>query len=466
MITYGEKKVNTLYKQPLIFLRNGHFSRVITCFNSVKMIKYLLIKIFFCIGGWNMKKLKGSLLFAQSGGPTSVINASACGVFEEAFKHSEITQVLGAAHGVVGILNDELYDIGKEDPAEIRRLLGTPSSALGSCRYKLKDYKVDETDYLKILETFKKHNVRYFFYNGGNDSMDTCNKIGEFVNAHGYECNVIGVPKTIDNDLYGIDHCPGYASAAKYIATTCMEIDLDARVFDKGMITVIEIMGRHAGWLTAASAVATYAGHGPDLIYVPEVNFDLDKFTKDVEEIYKKNGKCIVAVSEGIHDAEGKFIAEYAVANAKKDAFGHVQLGGVASYLVSHLRNIIDTKYRFIEFSLMQRCTSHIASKVDVEEAYAEGCAAVKAAVEGKSNIMVGVVRKPGAKYETTIEEFPLSACANTEKMLPAEYINEEGNMITKAFLDYVTPLIEGEHSPEFVNGIPRFAELKKILAE
>ena len=245
-----------------------------------------------------MKNLKGALLFAQSGGPTSVINASACGVFEEAFKHGEITQVLGAAHGVVGILNDELYDMGKEDPAEIHRLLGTPSSALGSCRYKLKDYRDDETDYLRILEVFKKHNVKYFFYNGGNDSMDTCNKIGEFVNAHGYECNVVGVPKTIDNDLYGIDHCPGYASAAKYIATTCMEIDLDARVFDKGMITIIEIMGRHAGWLTAASAVATYAGHGPDLIYVPETDFDLDKFTADVKAVFEKHGKCIVAVSE------------------------------------------------------------------------------------------------------------------------------------------------------------------------
>lgn len=413
-----------------------------------------------------MKNLKGALLFAQSGGPTSVINASACGVFEEAFRHGEITQVLGAAHGVVGILNDELYDMGKEDPAEIHRLLGTPSSALGSCRYKLKDYRDDETDYLRILEVFKKHNVKYFFYNGGNDSMDTCNKIGEFVNAHGYECNVVGVPKTIDNDLYGIDHCPGYASAAKYIATTCMEIDLDARVFDKGMITVIEIMGRHAGWLTAASAVATYAGHGPDLIYVPETDFDLDKFTADVKSVFEKNGKCIVAVSEGIHDKDGKFIAEYAAADAKKDAFGHVQLGGTASFLVSYLGNHINTKYRAIEFSLMQRCAAHIASKVDVKEAYAEGCAAVKAAVEGKSNIMVGVVRKHTEKYETTIEEFPLSACANTEKKLPAEYINADGNMIEKSFLDYILPLIEGEHAPEFINGVPRFAELKKVLAK
>lgn len=417
-------------------------------------------------GDTYMKNLKGALLFAQSGGPTAVINASACGVFEEAFKHGEITQVLGAAHGVVGILNDELYDIGLEDKEEVHRLLTTPSSALGSCRYKLSDFRDDETDYVKILEVFKKHNVRYFFYNGGNDSMDTCNKIGEFVSLHGYQCNVVGVPKTVDNDLFGIDHCPGYASAAKYIATTCMEIDLDARVFDKGMITILEIMGRHAGWLTAASAVATYAGHGPNLIYVPERDFDIERFYKDVKKVYDETGKCIVAVSEGVHDAQGRFIAGYGMANAKKDAFGHVQLGGTASYLVNFLRDRINTKYRAIEFSLMQRCAAHIASKTDRDEAYAEGCAAVKAAVSGKSGIMVGIVRKPGDKYETTIEEFPLSKCANTEKKLPDEYINAEGNMITEEFLKYVIPLIEGESTPEFVNGIPHFAELKKIIAK
>ena len=211
---------------------------------------------------------------------------------------------------------------------------------------------------------------------------------------------------------------------------------------------------------------STYAGHGPDLIYVPETDFDLDKFTADVKKIFDEKGKCIVAVSEGIHDKDGKFIAEYAAANAKKDAFGHVQLGGTAAFLVSHLRNHIDTKYRAIEFSLMQRCAAHLASKVDVEEAYAEGCAAVKAAVAGKSNIMVGVVRLPGSTYKTEIKEFPLSECANTEKKLPAEFINAEGNMIEKSFLDYIVPLIEGEHAPEFVRGVPRFAELKKVLAK
>lgn len=414
-----------------------------------------------------MKNLKGALLFAQSGGPTAVINASACGVFEEAFKHSEITQVLGAAHGVVGILEDRLFDIGKEDATEIARLKNTPSSALGSCRYKLKDPKIDDTDYKRILEVFIKHNVRYFFYNGGNDSMDTCNKIGEFLKENGYACNVVGVPKTIDNDLYGTDHCPGFGSTAKYIATTCMELSLDARVFSHGQIAVIEIMGRHAGWLTAASAVASYAGNGPDLIYVPESAFDLDKFTADVERVFAEKGNCIVAVSEGIHDENGKFIAEYGMENAKKDAFGHVQLGGTASYLVSYLKNKIDTKFRAIEFSLMQRCAAHIASKTDMDEAYAAGAECVKAAVNGESQIMVGFncLRENG-KYTCRLDHIPLSLVANTESKLPAKYINEDKNFITKDFLDYVVPLISGETTPEFVNGVPRFAKLKKVLVD
>ena len=414
-----------------------------------------------------MKNLKGALLFAQSGGPTSVINASACGVFEEAFKHAEITRVLGAAHGVVGILEECLYDIGAEDPAEIARLKNTPSSALGSCRYKLKDPKVDDTDYKKILEVLKKYDVRYFFYNGGNDSMDTCNKIGEFLKDNKYDCNVIGVPKTIDNDLFGTDHCPGFGSTAKYISTTCMELSQDARVFSHGQIVVIEIMGRHAGWLTAASAVASYSGDGPDLIYVPEAAFDLDQFAKDVERVYKEKGNCIVAVSEGIHDAAGKFIAEYGADDAKKDAFGHVQLGGTAAYLVSFLKNKINSKFRAIEFSLMQRCASHIASKTDMEEAYASGAECVKAAVSGESQIMVGFkCTRENGKYTCKLDRVPLSLAANTESTLPAKYINADKNFITKEFLEYVVPLITGETAPEFINGVPRFAKLKKVLVK
>ena len=256
--------------------------------------------------------LSGACIFGQSGGPTSVINASAYGVFSAALENPNITTVYGAAHGIKGVLDDQLYVIDQEDPAELALLPYTPSSAMGSVRYKLKDPEADDTDYKRILEIFKKYNVRYFFYNGGNDSMDTCSKVSRYMKSVGYDCNVIGVPKTIDNDLYGTDHCPGFGSAAKYIATTCMEVSLDAKVYDTGMICIIEIMGRNAGWLAGAAALASASGEGPDLIYLPEIPFDVEKFCDDAERIYKEKGKVIIAASEGIHDKDGKFISEYA----------------------------------------------------------------------------------------------------------------------------------------------------------
>ena len=253
-----------------------------------------------------MKELRGACIIGQSGGPTSVINASAYGVIDTALKSGAITQVLGAEHGIMGVLNDRLFDMGLEDPEELRLLKYTPSSALGSCRYKIADPELDDTDYKRILEVFKKHNVRYFFYNGGNDSMDTCNKISKYMEKVCYECRVIGVPKTIDNDLFGTDHCPGYGSAAKFIATTCMEIGKDTDVYNTDMVTVVEIMGRHAGWLTASAALATEYGNGcgPDLIYLPEIDFDLDQFTEDVTKIMKQKRNVLVAVSEGLHYVE------------------------------------------------------------------------------------------------------------------------------------------------------------------
>jgi 6-phosphofructokinase 1 len=256
-----------------------------------------------------MNELRGACIIGQSGGPTSVINASAYGVIDTALKSGVITQVLGAENGIKGVLNDRLFDMGLEDPEELQLMKYTPSSALGSCRYKIADPDVDDTDYKRILEVFKKHNVRYFFYNGGNDSMDTCNKISKYMQRVGYDCRVMGVPKTIDNDLWGTDHCPGFASAAKYISTSCMEVYHDARVYDTGMICIIEIMGRHAGWLTAAAALGCPMGDGPDLVYLPEVDFDMDKFLADVKAVYEKNHNCIVAVSEGIHYADGTFVA-------------------------------------------------------------------------------------------------------------------------------------------------------------
>ena len=409
--------------------------------------------------------LTGACIFGQSGGPTSVINASAYGVFEAALKSPLITKVYGAAHGIKGVLNDQLYVIDEEDPQELALLPYTPSSAMGSVRYKLKDPDVDDTDYKRMLEIFKKYDVRYFFYNGGNDSMDTCSKVSRYLRSVGYECNVIGVPKTIDNDLYGTDHCPGFGSAAKYIATTCMEVSLDAKVYDTGMICIIEIMGRNAGWLAGAAALATASGEGPDLVYLPEIDFDVEQFLNDVERIYKEKGKVIIAASEGIHDKDGKFISEYA-GEAAKDAFGHTQMGGLAQVLESILKTRIDCKSRAIELSLMQRCGAHCGSQTDIDEAIRVGQAAVEAATSGKTGYMVAIKRVSSDPYASDVELLPLEKCANYEKKVPLEWINAQGNGVTQEFVDYALPLIQGETKMPKENSLPRFAKLKKVLAK
>ena len=412
-----------------------------------------------------MSQLKGACIIGQSGGPTSVINASAYGVIRTALDNPNITAVYGAAHGIKGVLNDRLYDMSQEDAHELELLLNTPSSELGSCRYKLADPDVDDTDYKRILEIFKKYDVRYFFYNGGNDSMDTCNKISKFMMKSGYECRVMGIPKTIDNDLFGTDHCPGYASASKYIATSCMEIYQDARVYDTGMVCVVEIMGRHAGWLTAAAGLATAQGAGPDLIYMPETDFDMDKFLSDVKKVYAEKGNCLVAVSEGIHYADGSFVSE--AKTSATDGFGHAQLGGLAAMLADRVKNELGVKVRGIELSLLQRCAAHCASKTDVDESYASGKAAVENAVAGKTDFMPGFKCTRGADgYKCEIELLPLAQVANTDKKVPREWINEEGNGVTQAFVDYALPLIAGENVGPKENGLPRFAKLKKIKAE
>ena len=409
--------------------------------------------------------LSGACIFGQSGGPTSVINASAYGVFSAALENPNITTVYGAAHGLKGVLDDQLYVIDQEDPAELALLPYTPSSAMGSVRYKLKDPEADDTDYKRILEIFKKYNVRYFFYNGGNDSMDTCSKVSRYMKSVGYDCNVIGVPKTIDNDLYGTDHCPGFGSAAKYIATTCMEVSLDAKVYDTGMICIIEIMGRNAGWLAGAAALASASGEGPDLIYLPEIPFDVEKFCDDAERIYKEKGKVIIAASEGIHDKDGKFISEYA-GEAAKDAFGHTQMGGLAQVLESILKARINCKSRAIELSLMQRCGAHCGSQTDIDEAIAVGRAAVEAATAGETGYMVAIKRVSNDPYKAETELLPLEKCANFEKKVPLEWINAEGNGVTQEFIDYALPLIQGETKMVKENSLPRFARLKKVLAK
>ena len=415
-----------------------------------------------------MSQLKGAAVIGQSGGPSSVINASAYGAIKTALESDVITNVYGMQNGIRGILDDNLFDLGKEDPEELSLMLHTPSSALGSCRYKLKDPDEDETDYLRILEIFKKYDIRYFFYNGGNDSMDTCNKISKFMLRNGYEVRCMGIPKTIDNDLAGTDHCPGFASAAKYIATSVMEVYHDSRVYDTGMITVIECMGRHAGWLTAAAALAQYKGNGPDLIYLPEVDFDLDKMMASVKDIYAKNKKCLVVVSEGIHDKEGTFIAEYANKNMAKDSFGHAQLGGLAAFLANYIKEQTGAKVRGIELSLLQRCAAHCASQTDVNESFSAGKAAVEYAVAGVTDKMVGFERSydENGKYVCNIKLFDLTIVANTEKKVPLEWITESGDGVKQGFIDYALPLIQGQPEMTYEDGLPRFVKLKKVKVE
>ena len=409
--------------------------------------------------------LKGACIIGQSGGPTSVINASAYGVIRTALDNEAITKVYGAEHGIKGVLNDRLIDMTQEDAAELELLLYTPSSALGSCRYKIADPDADDTDYKRILEIFKKYDVRYFFYNGGNDSMDTCNKISKYMQKVGYECRVMGVPKTIDNDLFGTDHCPGFASAAKYIATSCMEVYHDARVYDTGMICIVEIMGRHAGWLTAASGLAAAMGAGPDLIYLPETDFDMDKFIAEVKKVYAERGNCMVAVSEGIHYADGSFVSE--AKTSATDGFGHAQLGGLAAMLAEIVKEATGAKVRGIELSLLQRCGAHLASQTDIDESFMAGKAAVENAVAGLTDKMVGFERCiEGGKYVCKTKLFNLTDVANTEKKVPIEWINAQHNGVEQAFIDYALPLQLGETQMKKENGLPRFAKLKKVIAK
>ena len=377
------------------------------------------------------KPLIGAAIVGQSGGPSSVINASAYGVIKTALEDENITKVYGAEHGIVGVLEDRLMIMDEEDPAELERLLYTPSSALGSCRYKIADPSDNDKDYKRILEIFEKYNVRYFFYIGGNDSMDTCAKISRYMAKVGYECRVIGVPKTIDNDLIGTDHCPGFASAAKYIATSVMEVARDCRVYNKGMITIIECMGRHAGWLTAATVLPAAKGDGPDLIYLPEVDFDMADFLDDVIRVYEGQGQCLVAVSEGIH---------YSAATG--------------------------AKVRGIELSLLQRCAAHCASATDIEEAFQCGKVAVESALRGETGKMVGMVCKRDGGYSVSYELFDLRRVANAEKKIPLEWITSDNAYVTDAFIDYCTPLLEGQTALGYEDGLPRFARLKKVFAK
>ena len=406
-----------------------------------------------------MKNLKGRCVFAQSGGPTTVINASIAGGLLEALENESVTGVLCAHHGIKGVLDEDFFDISLEDKAELEALKHTPASAFGSVRYKLKNPAEDDTDYRRILEVFKKYDVRYFFYNGGNDSMDTCDKISKYMQKSGYDVNVIGIPKTIDNDLCGTDHCPGYGSAAKYIANSIMEINRDASIYPSPLVVIVEIMGRNAGWLTAASKLASVNGFGADLIYLPETPFSYEKFLSDVKTVVDAKKYCIVAVSEGIRFENGKYVGED---QSSTDVFGHSQLGGVCSILKAKAKSL-GLKCKAVELNILQRCAAHCASDTDIEESFNAGRQAVKKAVDGETDKMIAFRRKPGETYEIEYVAEPLSSAANAEKQIPAEWITADGTNLTDDFVTYALPLIAGEPNRRLKNGLPVYAKLKNI---
>lgn len=405
--------------------------------------------------------MKGSCLILQSGGPTSVINSSLAGVIKQALKFKKyIDNIYGSLNGINGILNGNVIDLSKQNKKEINKLLQTPSAVLGSARHLLPNDLNDEK-YTKLLEQFKRFNIRYAFVIGGNDSMDSASKLHKFCENRNYKCNVIGVPKTIDNDLINIDHTPGYGSAAKYIATTLAEIEADVSCYEKGRVTVVEIMGRDAGWLTAASKLACLSLNGPDLIYLPEHPFDEKSFLEKVNDIYKKNKKVLVAISEGLKDENGKYLIEKYANNSSNDAFGHIQLGGCAAILTNIVDANLHISTRSIELNLPQRCASHIASKTDVNEAFNCGKTAVKLAVNGNSNLMVSMQRVESKSYKIEYKGTLLSDIANQIKYFPADWIIN-GDDISNEFINYALPLIQGEIKAKKVNGLPSFTKLNK----
>lgn len=399
--------------------------------------------------------------YAQSGGVSAVINASACGVIETARRHrGKIGKLYAGRHGIVGALTEDLIDTGKESVATIRALRHTPGGAFGSARYKLAGLDKNRAQYERLIEVFRAHDIGYFFYNGGNDSMDTAHKVSQIGAEMGYPIICIGVPKTVDNDLAVTDCCPGFGSAAKYIAVATREAALDvlsmARTSTK--VFVLEVMGRHAGWIAAAGGLAgARAGDAPHIILFPEITFDRGAFLEKVRTCVESYGYCVVVVSEGVRNADGKFLAEAGT----RDAFGHAQLGGVGPVVAQMTQEAFGYKFHWAVADYLQRSARHIASKVDVEQAYAVGKAAVELALEGKNAVMPTIVRKSSAPYRWTIGEAPLSAIANEEKKVPRHFITKDGFGITPACRRYLLPLIGGEDYPPYAQGLPRYAVLK-----
>lgn len=413
--------------------------------------------------------LKGNAVVGQSGGPTAAINATLSGVIRGALECDSIETIYGAFNGIDGVISEHFCDLGElvDSPDKLSLLAATPAAALGSCRKKLPVYDENNAEttelYKKIFDIFKKYNIRYFFYIGGNDSMDTVSKLSAVSEKFDHEMRIMGVPKTIDNDLEGTDHTPGFGSAAKYIATSMQEILRDCAVYTTKAVTIVEIMGRDAGWLTASAALTgRIAGVAPDLIYLPETVFDQAKFMEDVRAALERHPNVVVAVSEGLRCADGKYVGESAQSGST-DVFGHKYLAGTGKALEMAVKAEIGCKVRSVELNILQRCAAHVASKTDIEESIAVGRAAVRAAENGKSERMMTIVRtESDGHYSSTVSSADIHTIANKVRSVPREFINERANYVTEECIDYILPLIMGELDVRYENGIPCHFEIKR----
>jgi len=409
------------------------------------------------------KPARRNALYAQSGGVTAVINASACGVIDACRRHrSRIGRLYAGRDGIVGALTEDLIDVSRESPATIRALRHTPAGAFGSARYKLRDLDKDRAKYERLIEVFRAHDIGYFFYNGGNDSMDTALKLSELGAQLGYPLACIGIPKTVDNDLPVTDCCPGFGSVAKYVAVSTLEASLDVASMARTStrVFILEVMGRHAGWIAAAGGLAARrAGDPPHLILFPEIAFDRERFLARVKETVAQKGYCVIVASEGTQEAGGKFLSDMGT----RDAFGHVQLGGVAPTLAAMIKQAHGFKYHWALADYLQRSARHIASQVDADQAYAVGRAAVELALAGSNAVMPVIRRRSSKPYRWDVSSVEIRAVANQEKKVPREFITEDGFGITPACRRYLEPLIAGEAYPPFERGIPRYATLKGV---
>ncbi len=409
---------------------------------------------------------KKNAFYAQSGGVTSVINATACGVIESCRKNKKyINKVYAGRNGILGALRQELIDTSLELTKDIENLKNTPGGAFGSCRYKLKDYREDDSDYIKLLKVFKAYNIGYFFYNGGGDSQDTTNKIAEYCNSKKYNIKCIGIPKTVDNDLPYTDCSPGYGSVAKYVAISTLEAGLDVASMSESStkVFILEVMGRHTGWIAAASAMASNTRtQPPHIILFPEIAFNEEKFLKEVKKQISASSYCVIVASEGIRDRQDNFLSQMGTS----DAFGHTQLGGVAPRLAELITNRLNLKCHWAVADYLQRSARHISSKVDVEQAYKVGYEAVNLAIKGKNAVMTSISRVSNKPYRWKIKDVPLKNVANIEKELPKNYISKDGFHITKKCRDYIAPLINNELYPKYSKGIPQYSKLKNKLVK